>query len=364
MKDHDMSTKMAVAYYDSISVKPYVRPFLKPGEPERGLPEIQSILSLNQDMESSVIQSSACKTKLLGGGYEPLQFVHFSDIHGVLDEWNRMVEYINHYEKYISFALHTGDYCGDSQDQYMDFYAEGTPCVRPVLNCVGNHDTIAGENWESQPKKKAWEKLFNHTENWGAVFMEGDFSMTYYRDFPDSNIRLIVLDLYYDGATQAAWLSDVLKDALEKGYYVMTAMHELIAPMTRGVDVTFQSLRDYGADGGSESRKAFEREIVRFMAKGGNYICNLAGHYHTDRFGYTESGILNVAVECASDWAGWCEGWRVRGTRTYDCFNVVCVDVNLGLLKLVRIGDNTDLYLRSKRVFCYDFVNKKVISNG
>ena len=31
--------------------------------------------------------------------------------------------------------------------------------------------------------------------------------------------------------------------------------------------------------------------------------------------------------------------------------------------KLVRIGDNTDLYLRSKRVLCYDFVNKKVISN-
>ena len=69
-------------------------------------------------------------------------------------------------------------------------------------------------------------------------------------------------------------------------------------------------------------------------------------------------------VECGSDWAGWCDSKRIRGTKTYDCFNVVGVNVNAGILKLVRIGDNADYFLRTKRVLCYDYINKKLIFNG
>ena len=78
----------------------------------------------------------------------------------------------------------------------------------------------------------------------------------------------------------------------------------------------------------------------------------------------TDSGVLNVAVECASDWAGWSDGKRVRGTRTFDCFNVVSVDANRGILKLVRVGDNADYFLRIRRTLCYDYLQNKVIFNG
>ena len=364
MKDQDAQVREAVEYYNRLSVKPYVRPFLRPGEKERPLPPIEGIVALNRDREPFVLQSAAGRTRLAGGGHEPLQFVHFSDIHGVRELWDRVVDYVNAYCEEIAFALHTGDFCGDSQDEYIDFYREGRPCLRPILNCVGNHDTIAGSDWHAVPKRAAWEKLFASAGDFGAAFAPLEHSMSYYRDFPASAVRLIVLDLYYDVEAQAAWLRETLLDAAEKGLSVLTAMHEATGPLKRCLRTGFSSLRDFGADGGTAGRARFEEEICRFREAGGRYVCNLAGHYHADRFGYTEAGVLNVAVECATDWAGWCDGYRTRGTRAYDCFNVVCVDADEGLLKLVRIGDCADRWLRAKTALCYDYRNGRLLSDA
>lgn len=331
---------------------------------------IPSILDLNRDVEPFVIQGSATRTKFFKSKFDdrfaPLQFVHFSDIHAVPELWDRMVEYVNHYSDYISFALHTGDYCGASQAQYVDFYAEGTPCLRPILNCVGNHDTVIREEgiYYKQSKESAYRLLFNHTDGWDVNFLECESSMTYYKDFPQSNLRLIVLDQYYDIELQTEWLTERLDDARQKKLCVITAMHEPTDFINDTYQVTFHSINDYEGLSGRPRHQAFEEPIADFIAKGGSFICNLVGHEHHDLFGLTDAGVLNVAVPSATNWAGWCDGKRVRGTRTYDCFNVVSVDANLGLLKLVRVGDNADHYLRIKRVLCYDYVNKKVIFNG
>lgn len=330
---------------------------------------IESILTLNQDMEPYVIQSSATRTaffkQIYPEPYAPLQFVHLSDMHDVPELWDRMVAYVNHYSDYISFAIHTGDYCGNSQKDYADCYGEGTPCVRPIFNCVGNHDTVYYDGtYHPCTKKSAHDLLFNHTENWDATFMESPDSMTYYRDFPESGIRLIVLDLYYDKEAQCDWLRSVLADAKEKDLAVVSAMHEATGNVENTYDVTFHTYNDYIPLCGKLPQMVFEPLFVQFREAGGCYICNLAGHEHHDLFGLTEAGILNVIVPCATSWAGWSDGKRVRGTRTYDCFNVMCIDRNLGILKLVRIGDQLDHYLRTKRVLCFDYVHGKVISNS
>lgn len=275
-----------------------------------------------------------------------------------------MVEFVNHYSDYISFSLHTGDYCGNSQAVYSDCYTNMPPCKRPVLNCVGNHDTYKTKfETDLQPKETTHALLFNKTDDWDVQFLDVPHSMSYHKDFPESNIRLIVIDLYYHLKEQKKWLAELLEDAREKGLCVMTAMHEPSAHVKHPYDVTFQTINDYETLCGSDRYHSFEEEISDFIAKGGTYVCNLAGHTHHDLFGLTDSGILNVTVPCATSWPHWCDGKRVRGTRTYDCFNVVSVDTDLGLLKLIRVGDNVDHYLRIKRVLCFDYVNKKVIFN-
>ncbi|MBO5221923.1 MAG: metallophosphoesterase [Clostridia bacterium] len=327
---------------------------------------IPSIVELNKDVESFVIQASASRSRFFKDAYKPLQFVHLSDAHAVPELWSRMAEYINEYEDFISFALHTGDYCGGSQEAYADFYRDCTPCRRPIFNCVGNHDTlkVRGDKDGSCPKKDVRALLFNHTEGWDVSFMPGEGSMTYYKDFPESNLRLIVLDCYYDREQQAVWLTERLAEAREKGIHVITAAHEISHPIVKKANVTFQTLTDFESVGGNRAHRFFDEIIADFKRAGGIHVVHLAGHEHSDMFGHTERSVLNIAVECATNWDGWCDGKRVRGTKTYDCFNTVSVDTNLHLLKIVRIGDNADHYLRIKRTLCYDYKNQRVIFNG
>lgn len=331
----------------------------------------KSIIELNRDVESFVIQASATRTEFFkdkfDDRYSVLQFLHFSDVHMRLDCWDRVIEYLNYYKEYISFALHTGDYCEDSQERYNDLYGDGLKSKRVVYNCIGNHDTNS-VNKETgvriiTEKDKPYKLLFNHTEGWDVIFFDVDYPMSYYKDFPKSNIRMIVLDCYYDIEKQKKQLAEILRDAREKGLYVITAMHEYTGAIEESFGVTFNTINDYAALLGKPRQRAYEQEIIDFVRSGGVHICHFAGHDHHDGFGLTENGILNSIVPCATTWAGWSDGKRVEGTKTQDCFNIVSIDPNLKLLKLVRVGDNCDHYLREKHVLCFNFETRTVIYN-
>ena len=334
------------------------------------------IIQLNRDVEHLIIQGAATRTKALDfdDKYKVLQFVHFADIHRKLDNWNRIISYINHYSDYISFALHTGDYCEANQSQYIDLYGEGNDCVRTIYNCVGNHDVLTGERRLAE-KHATHELLFSHQKDWDVVFFDCDDSMTYYKDFPEANVRLIVLDLYYHIKEQREWLREILEEALDKCLCVITAMHETTGYINNTFGVTFHSMNDYNKyhinrisdykepDFDYYMRPLFEQVIVDFISKGGTYICNFAGHDHHDGFGMSKNGLLNSVVPSATYYDNWCDGKRVLGTKTQDCFNVVSIDTNMGLLKIVRVGSNIDHYLRRSTALCYDYKNKKIISN-
>ena len=334
-----------------------------------------SIIEMNKDVEQYVIQATVPRSKNkfgeeYGDSFVPLAFAHMSDVHNVLDAWNRMTEYINYYSDYISFALHTGDYCGGSQKSYTDLYGKGIKCEKPIYNCVGNHDCFSGDGeWSRAEKQSAYSLLFNHTDGWDVTFMDCPYSMSYYKDFPESNVRLIVLDDYYHIEEARLWLKDVLDDAMKRGIHVITAQHEPTNYIVQNFGVKFNTLDDYiGQQKAGElarqtipvfdrrGRLLFEDVIADFIERGGLYVCNLAGH-----FGLTERGVLNVVVANGTTWDKNGDTKRVMGTKSMDCFNIVAVDTDLGLLKIVRVGANVDHYLRKKIALCFDYINKKVI---
>lgn len=334
-----------------------------------------NIIELNRDVEPLIIQGSATRTEFFkpkfDDRFKPLRFVHCADMHDRLDLWSRMVEYTNYYRDYLDFVIHTGDYCGGRQEQYTDLYNDGTHCELPIYPCVGNHDVYtyvgddadAAANLKISTKQNTYKLIFAPFDLSGLNFMDGEFSMTYYRDFPDSNIRLIALDQYYDTDIQCPWFKGLLDDARAKDMCVITAMHEPSANINDTFGVTFHTINDYVGLNGKLVTHPFEPIIADFIADGGRFVCNLVGHEHHDMFGLTDAGVLNVVVPSGTCWDGWCDSKRIKGTRTFDCFNVMCVDVNLGLLKIVRVGNNRDHYLRSQRSLCYDYINRKVIFN-
>jgi len=329
---------------------------------------IPSIAELNQEMEPYIIQGAEGRNPLFKDPYKVLQFVHFTDIHHMLELWNRIMEYINVYSNYISFALHTGDYVGCSHTEYYcDLYGKGTPCVRPVLNCVGNHDNVKSYANHDCTAQETYDVCFpKSVEDWEVTFMEGDCTMNYHKEFPESNLRLIVLDYYFGGEAQKKWLKELLDDALEKGIHVITAAHEMTQRIIHEPDVSFRTYDDFWTVKNKTADHleslGVDQLIADFKKAGGIHVCHLAGNEHTEHFGFTERGVLNIVAPCGT-WANHRNDCtRIRGTRTYDCFNVVAVDTNINVLKLIRIGNNVDPYLRTRKVLCWDYKKQKLIS--
>lgn len=318
------------------------------------------IIELNKDIEKYVLNASG------------ITFVHFSDIHAMPDLWNRMVEYINHYADILSFALHTGDYCGASQKVYADLY-NGQPCLRPIYNCVGNHDCYSGEGaWLLNEKETAYRLLFNHTAAWDVTFFDCSYSMSYYKDF--GPLRLIVLDDYYDTWPTRVWLRNILKEACLSGLHVITAQHEPTGYLHNTYSSIFHTLDDYVSkqrlyelkrttyDFDHRGRVLYEDVIAEFISYGGQYICNLAGHDHVDQFGLTDKGILNIAIQNATSWDLLGDTVRTAGEKSEDCFNIMSIDTDKGLFTLVRVGANTDKHGRVRNRMVFDYLNKKLLS--
>ncbi len=324
------------------------------------------IISLNKDVEHLVMQASKSRSSKFGDTLVPLEFVHFTDIHSHKTEWKRIVEYIDKYEEYIDFAIHTGDYSGTAINQAIDLYSLAKPKNRIIYNAVGNHDTYSTYNngkTTSATTEETYNAVFSDTENWDVVFGDEAYATYYYKDFYESGVRLIVLNDQQWSGNQGQWLSEVLADANQNGLAVITASHMSAGYMAIPVESSFTPI-DNNYSFAYRGGKDIGPYIVEFKNNGGEHIAHLCGHNHFDDIGYTKDGILNIQLECASSTPGdRLESVRAKGTKNFDCFNVMAVDVNTKRIKIVRIGCNSNAALQGKTVLCYDYENKKVISN-
>lgn len=324
------------------------------------------IVKLNKDVEHLVMQASKSRSSKFGNTLVPLEFVHITDIHAHKTEWTRVVEYINEYEEYIDFGIHTGDYSGTTTKTAIDLYSLSKPDNRIIYNAVGNHDTYlsySNGTTESASIKETYNAVFSDTHNWDVVFGDEAYATYYYKDFKESGIRLIVLNDQQWSDAQGQWLASILADANESGLAVMTASHMSTGYMTTPVESSFTPV-DNNYSFAYRGGKDIEPYIVEFKNNGGEHIVHLCGHNHFDNIGYTKEGILNIQLESASGTPDdRLESVRVEGTKSFDCFNVMAVDVNTKRIKIVRIGCNSNAALQGKTVLCYDYENKKVISN-
>ena len=333
-----------------------------------------SAVSLNRDKEHLLYSAwQSCAPRLQGSSLDDgdgtaFGFLHFSDVHGTLISWKRLGAYLDHFSDLFSFALHTGDYVPSNQGNYNptagNMY-QRVATEKPILNCVGNHDTLLSDGVTKNPDSSAARNiLFADIENWG-VNQPSDEVMYYYKDFGD--VRLIVLDQYYTDATETAWLTGLLDDARTNGKSVITASHTQTAPITRNIS-TFNDI-DRPSSALNETN-GFESVIKAFKDAGGTHICHLGGHWHWDVVGFTDNGILNILVECATIYGGGYRndvrryGDKAEGqSRAYDCFNAVFVDTFTHTIRIIRIGSNTDNYLHPKNTMCIDYTTGNLISN-
>ena len=330
-----------------------------------GMPDI---LNVNADKISQIQQTFVGRPTLTGSTDSVLSFVWFSDIHKAQKQWDRAVQLGNYYSTKFSFGIHTGDYVGSDQSSYETLYQNGVKSVIPLLNVVGNHDIYTDFANRTQASKSVTKGIvMPDTSDWGVTWGEGDDPMHYYKDFSSQKIRLVVLDDYYDTEAQTTWLATVLDGAKALGYHVLTAAHETSRPITAWSDNTFCS-KDAAALTANgrlnHSSSPYDAVIKAFKDGGGVHIAHLCGHEHVDLMGKSANGVLNIVIGSQHGYyADASDAMRISDTVTDDLINVVGINVNLGIIKIVRVGVNTDHYLRSRNVLCYDYINDTTIDN-
>lgn len=307
-----------------------------------------------------------------------LTLVHFSDLHGYTTNLARIVEFTNTYKEYINDIIHTGDSVNGIISDTNPF--ESVEGAERILNVIGNHEAWLSYDIPdyTATEKQCYDKIFAPSiANWGVVQpadAEALGKCYYYKDYLEAKIRLIVLDNIHwhtrfevadDASAQKTWFINTLEEARSKEYTVIAAMH--YTPVN-GVDLIkntgfsrySKNDTEIWGDGWYASDEIFNC-VDEFVENGGQFATWLIGHTHYDMCGQVHGHnrqFMIVIQSCSR--SSVCD-YMVNGTKTQDAFNVLTIEPTNGLVKITRIGNDTDAYMQSKKTLCYDFKNKELI---
>ena len=106
--------------------------------------------------------------------------------------------------------------------------------------------------------------------------------------------------------------------------------------------------------------------VEAWRTNGGKYVAWLCGHNHRDYMFYPTDypNLLNISCDQAGTLRPSHTGVRDNAYNDSNVFNIVTIDTQNGLIKLIRSGYTMNHLLNSHIYMCYDYINKKVLNEG
>lgn len=297
--------------------------------------------------------------------------LHFSDLHNSQRALERIIRFADECQWLITDLLHTGD---SVAKRFTDgISAFSLPGAQKVLNIVGNHDALnaeSGYDWSNRTSNEALYNMFfkPFSAAWGVQMEEN--TTYWYKDYDSYGFRLIGIDnTLGDDSSQLLWLDRVLSSARELGFCVVIATH---CPPKNRVKIScgFTSVvNDYLGKGKSGTIDEQLQEIVqRFIEAGGEFVCYLSGHTHTDYLWYNKNFPQQLCVTIDSTNVShsnyWGDTYRVEGTKTEDLFNLFSFDLQQQIIKIVRIGANVNSAMQRKSILSVNYKTMRVCQPG
>lgn len=333
----------------------------------------KSMIELNPEFEDRILNAE----KTFDFETKPFALFAFTDLHSADYEFNRLMEFYSHYSKYFDNAICLGDFLETGVYSY-DFI-EKNPNSEKLLMTIGNHDVFI-ENWENIiPMETRFERYFKPLiAKWGAVCEEG--KTYYFKDYPDKNIRLIVIDSMANGKNgeeQLAWLRNTLKDAKDKKYHVIAASHFPILTDSQPLDCPFTTtgrpIRGTMKIGESDNYakhdfipthvEEYQIAVDDFRKEGGVFVTWLSGHVHIDSVELDKKyNQLCISIETASlKWSkNFSDSQRTMGLKSQDLADAIVVDTTNRVIKIIRAGCDTDRYMKHKDMTAISYADFKV----
>lgn len=321
------------------------------------------IISLNKDAKDLILNA---KRPICNGfnGYlsvtQPFALLHFSDIHGDAEELGRIVQFKDKYQGIIDDTICTGDLIWNVYTDDFSYWGANDG-AKDILISIGNHDV----NGEDITQATQYARYFNpFINNWDCQYQEN--ITYYYKDYTEKKIRLVVLNSTlsgFDDTAQLSWLESVLSDAITNDLSVIVANHYPI-PGNK-VACNFSSLDV--ADTLSGLGESYINAIDDFINDSGKFVCHISGHLHDDVIiKNASSNQYNICIGAASfsQSNSYADMQRTYSERSQDLANVLVVDTINTLVKVVRIGINTDRFLRAKNAITFNYSTGAIISQS
>lgn len=303
----------------------------------------------------------------------PLTLLHFTDIHGTQDALERIVEFRDKNSYYIDDAICTGDMVAASiAYQGMGFW-DAVDGAESILMTVGNHDFVTQATGGTVVSVAEQYGMYikPYMESWGNVVIVADKTW-WYKDYPSNKVRLIGLGSSYmmpenDMTEQVSWLRSVLSGAAEADYSVIVAQHYMPSDPVY-IDCNFTQV-DGRSDGSLYISTLILGAIQDFIDGGGKFVCHLCGHTHKDQVLYSNAypHQLFINATTASSYflqQQFGDQARVKDTKSIDAFNVITFDTNRSQLKIIRVGADRDMIMRSRKVLCMNYDTKTIVYQG
>ena len=318
-----------------------------------------------------------------------LTLLHFSDLHiDRIDEMQRIMDFYNANSSKIDDILNTGDLQdADFGSGIANFLAVNGH--ERVLNVIGNHDVYKSGTWSGSGNEVNVYNRFikDFVSSWGVV-QPTDAATNglnyWYKDYTDTtsyttsstrpavprSIRLIALDCMYWTTAQNTWLQDVLSST-PNTMSVIVACHykPSYTRIECNMDDGMQESIDYGIDPNADPgyvNAAAVTSIKNFIDGGGKFICWLCGHDHKDFMGLATADNRQLVVGVSLAQCGTRTNYsvmdRIEGTKSQDLFNIIGFDTYNKHIRILRIGADFDIFMRSKKSLCINYETKAIIS--
>lgn len=332
------------------------------------------------DIENAINQMNATDPLFTDATHQPATFIWFSDVHGDADNLSRIVQLRKEFSTFnnsgqiidskIKDTIFTGDGVKISvNDSIPPSYWDDCG-AEDILFGLGNHDCNKDSTNQSFNKTTAAESYatwYNgKIANWG-VTSAGANLCYYYKDYPTSSLRLIMLDCIHWDTAQANWLTSILSSAKTAGYGVICTSHYYA---TQLIDANHQYLETNFNQGHSMTNDNLSAAAVivqSFIDNGGEFICWLCGHEHRDNtfLSATYPKQLILGVEMATHYTTQIgqPSVHIDKTKSQDCFNLISFNTKEKLIRVYRVGNDNDLYMRKKTSMCINYKTLDVLYN-
>lgn len=304
------------------------------------------------------------------GTNTPLTLLHFSDPHYDWEACDRIIADADVYGDAVDEIICTGDMAANVGGTIASWWNP------KVLTCIGNHDTATydsstGYNWTALSMAERDNYYITpYKANWGITHTSG--TSYYYKDYTDAKVRLIVLDtmLYTSNGSEAtaqtSWLEGLLAGAITSGLHVLIATH---APHP-GATPLQSSFTKYGettmpVHSDCNTPQTVIDTVATKISAGLHFIGYIVGHTHQDDIWDAEGDgkQLMYCVTCANvkQDAQWNQQDLMRST-TQDAYNLVTIDTNNTLVKLIRGGGaDIDMNMRTRKAICINYSTGQIV---